>query len=222
MNRKERETQLRRNIIIEAAEELFLHQGYDHTSMEEIAHKSEFSKGTLYNYFNSKEDLYLAIAIKAYKILIDLTKQFTQNKKPGMEQIKQIGYAYYKFTKSYPNYANIFHEVAIKIPDIESKPKKEQSQFDKEYLSMSHEYRDIFISILRNAMKNGALRTDKDPNLIGFVLSRLANNLIKDLKRNKHVIKSFKLEEDEIIDFVFEIIEEGLKPREKKNEKKLL
>ena len=30
---------------------------------------------------------------------------------------------------------------------------------------------------------------------------------------SKHNVKAFKLEEDEIIDFVFEIIEEGLKPR---------
>lgn len=222
MSRKERETQLRRNIIIEAAEQLFLHQGYDNTSMEEIAHKSEFSKGTLYNYFNSKEDLYLAIATKAYGILLDLTKERTQNEQPGMNQIKQIGYAYYKFTKSYPNYANIFHDVAIKVPDIESKPEEEQSEFEKEYLSMSHEYRDIFISILMNAMKVGALRTDKEPNLIGFVLSRLTNSLIKDLMHSKHAVKAFKLEEDDIIDFVFEIIEEGLKPRENKNEKNTL
>lgn len=217
MSRKERETQLRRNIIIEAAEKFFLNQGYDNTSMDEIAHASEFSKGTLYNYFNSKEDLYLAIAKKAYEILIELTKNFTQNEEPGMRQIKQIGYAYYEFTKKYPKYATVFHDIAIKIPDIESKPKKEQSQFEKEYLSMSYIYRDIFLSILEKAIKVGALRADKSPFLIAFVLSRLTNSLIKDLMHSKHIIKAFKLEEDEIVDFVFEIMEDGLKPREKAN-----
>ena len=217
MSRKERETQLRRNIIIEAAEKLFLNQGYENTSMDEIAHASEFSKGTLYNYFNSKEDLYLAIAKKAYEILIELTKKFTQNKELGMPQIKQIGYAYYEFTKKYPKYATVFHDIAMKIPDIESKPKKEQTQFEKEYLSMSYVYRDIFLSILEKAIKIGALRADKSPFLIAFVLSRLTNSLIKDLMHSKHIVKAFKLEEDEIVDFVFEIMEDGLKPREKAN-----
>lgn len=217
MSRKERETQLRRNIIIEAAEKLFLNQGYENTSMDEIAHISEFSKGTLYNYFNSKEDLYLAIAKKAYEILIELTKKFTQNKELGMPQIKQIGYAYYEFTKKYPKYATVFHDIAMKIPDIESKPKKEQTQFEKEYLSMSYVYRDIFLSILEKAIKIGALRADKSPFLIAFVLSRLTNSLIKDLMHSKHIVKAFKLEEDEIVDFVFEIMEDGLKPREKAN-----
>ena len=218
-SRKEREAQLRRNIIIEAAEKLFLNQGYENTSMDEIAHASEFSKGTLYNYFNSKEDLYLAISKKAYEILIELTKKFTQNEEPGMPQIKQIGYAYYEFTKKYPKYATVFHDIAIKIPDIESKPKKEQSQFEKEYLSMSYNYRDIFLSILEQAIKIGALRTDKSPFLIAFVLSRLTNSLIKDLMHNQHIVKAFKLEEDEIVDFVFEIMEDGLKPRENANKK---
>ena len=219
MSRKERETQLRRNIIIEAAEKLFLNQGYENTSMDEIAHASEFSKGTLYNYFNSKEDLYLAIAKKAYEILIELTKKFTQNKELGMPQIKQIGYAYYEFTKKYPKYATVFHDIAMKIPDIESKPKKEQTQFEKEYLSMSYVYRDIFLSILEKAIKIGALRADKSPFLIAFVLSRLTNSLIKDLMHSKHIVKAFKLEEDEIVDFVFEIMEDGLKPRENANKK---
>jgi AcrR family transcriptional regulator len=220
MSRKERETRLRRNIIIEAAEELFLHQGYDNTSMEEIAHKSEFSKGTLYNYFNSKEDLYLAIAAKAYGILIDLTNKSTQNQQSGMDQIKQIGYAYYEFTKKFPNFANIFHDVAILIPDIENKPKNDQSKFEKEYISMSHVYQDIFMKILENAIKAGAIRTDKSPFLIGFVLSRLTNSLIKDLMHSKHIVKTFQLQEDDIVDFVFEIMEDGLKPREKVNNKK--
>ena len=219
MSRKERETQLRRNIIIDAAEELFLHQGYDHTSMEEIAHKSEFSKGTLYNYFNSKEDLFLAIATKAYEILIELTNEFAQKEEPGMNQIKELGYAYYEFTKSYPNYANIFHDVTIKLPNIETKLEKNLSQLEIEYHNMSHTYRDIFLSVLKNSIEVGALRTDKKPNLIAFVLSKLTNSLIKDLMHSKHVVKAFDLDEQEIVDFVFEIIEEGLKPREQKNQK---
>lgn len=32
---------------------------------------------------------------------------------------------------------------------------------------------------------------------------------------SKHNIKAFKLEQDEIVDFAFEIIEDGLKPRKK-------
>ena len=40
ISRKERETQLRRQIILEAAEKMFLSEGYEETTMDEIANES--------------------------------------------------------------------------------------------------------------------------------------------------------------------------------------
>ena len=59
--RKAREKLARQQDILAAARELFLRQGYHETILEEIARHAEFGKGTIYNYFSSKEDLFLAI-----------------------------------------------------------------------------------------------------------------------------------------------------------------
>lgn len=59
--RKAREKLARQQDILAAARELFLRQGYHETTLEEIARHAEFGKGTIYNYFSSKEDLFLAI-----------------------------------------------------------------------------------------------------------------------------------------------------------------
>ncbi len=48
----------RRRAILDVASEVFLAQGYAATSMSEIAAKLGGSKGTLYNYFRSKEELF--------------------------------------------------------------------------------------------------------------------------------------------------------------------
>src|ERR1700722_19260332 len=50
----------KRRAIIEVAREAFLARGYAATSMSEIAAKLGGSKGTLYNYFRSKEELFSA------------------------------------------------------------------------------------------------------------------------------------------------------------------
>jgi AcrR family transcriptional regulator len=47
--------------IIQAAIESFAQTGYDRTKMEDIAKRLGLSKGTIYLYFKSKEDLFLAI-----------------------------------------------------------------------------------------------------------------------------------------------------------------
>ena len=49
--------------ILESALELFASEGYDGTSMQMIALKSDVSKGNLYNYFNSKQDLLEGVLI---------------------------------------------------------------------------------------------------------------------------------------------------------------
>src|ERR1041385_4661937 len=51
----------KRRQIIEGAREVFLTQGVDAASMNDIARKAGVSKGTLYVYFKNKEDLFEAI-----------------------------------------------------------------------------------------------------------------------------------------------------------------
>src|SRR5271154_2739793 len=50
----------KRRAILDVASEVFLVQGYAATSMSEIAARVGGSKGTLYNYFRSKEELFSA------------------------------------------------------------------------------------------------------------------------------------------------------------------
>ena len=52
----------KRRQIIEGARQVFLAQGFDAASMGEIARTSGVSKGTLYVYFASKEDLFQVVA----------------------------------------------------------------------------------------------------------------------------------------------------------------
>lgn len=213
--RREREKEQRRLDIIDAAERLFLSQGFETTTMKQIANEAEYSKGTLYNYYNSKDELYVAIGIKAYSLIIEYTKQFITKEKPGIKQLIAVGYAYYEFTKVYPNYASIFHDIALKLPDIASKPKNRLSEVEKEYLDLSNTYRDIFINVLSDAVKSKAIRADKSPNMIAYILSTLTRGLVEDLMHSKdNVKKAFNLEPDEVVDFAFNIIGEGLKPRE--------
>src|SRR5215469_17681609 len=51
----------RREAIVSIAHEVFLSNGYAGTSMSAIATKLGGSKGTLYNYFCSKEELFAAV-----------------------------------------------------------------------------------------------------------------------------------------------------------------
>ncbi len=61
LSRREKERLRHRDEILGAALSLFSKNGYHNVSMHEIAQKSEFAVGTVYKFFENKEDLYKAL-----------------------------------------------------------------------------------------------------------------------------------------------------------------
>jgi TetR/AcrR family transcriptional regulator len=62
--RREREKLRQRQEMLAAAFDLFSQKGYHKVSMHEIAGKAEFAIGTLYRFFENKEDLYKALVLE--------------------------------------------------------------------------------------------------------------------------------------------------------------
>jgi AcrR family transcriptional regulator len=70
-----------RSRIIQSAIECFSKNGFDRTRMDEISLLADLSKGTLYNYFDNKEDLFNAICEDSLDLLkIQLDQLFTKNR----------------------------------------------------------------------------------------------------------------------------------------------
>lgn len=66
---KMRETSKKK--IMDTAFELFAERGYYQTSIAEVAAKAQVSKGLIYNYFESKEALLLALVQKSFDKIVD-------------------------------------------------------------------------------------------------------------------------------------------------------
>ena len=76
-----------RAAIMDTALELFAHNGYYGTSMERIAKKCGISKGLIYNYFRSKDDLLKSIFDNGMNIIKQLMMDTFQEKKTPQEQL---------------------------------------------------------------------------------------------------------------------------------------
>jgi len=64
LTRRERDKQRQRQEILDTALALFSEKGYHNVSMHEIAAKAEFAIGTLYKFFQNKEDLYKTLVLE--------------------------------------------------------------------------------------------------------------------------------------------------------------
>lgn len=63
--RRERDLRRREDLILDAAEDLLLAHGYLGLNLDRLAERVEYSKGTLYNHFETKEDIVLTLASRS-------------------------------------------------------------------------------------------------------------------------------------------------------------
>src|SRR6516164_1725613 len=60
----------RKRDILDAARMVFSQKGYAHAAVEDVAEETRIAKGTLYLYFKSKEELYLAALISDLEAML--------------------------------------------------------------------------------------------------------------------------------------------------------
>lgn len=91
-------TDERREAIVEAATEVFREKGYERASMAAIAARVGGSKATLYSYFKSKEELFVAAMIEAVEEQGQVLVEMLDPTAPDMEHVLlHFGEAYIEF-----------------------------------------------------------------------------------------------------------------------------
>ncbi len=93
---KEKERELRKEIIIEAAQKVFSEKTYDKASMQEIATQAGMAKSSIYTYFPNQEALFVEAAYKGTSVFIDdLEKNLPKKSKLQVQYIIQSFLDYY-------------------------------------------------------------------------------------------------------------------------------
>jgi AcrR family transcriptional regulator len=69
---QERRRQHTRDLLLDAAEEVFATRGFEGASLEEIADKAGYTRGAIYKHFGSKEELFLAVNYRFNESYLDV------------------------------------------------------------------------------------------------------------------------------------------------------
>jgi AcrR family transcriptional regulator len=219
--RKEKEKQIRRNDIIDAAEKVIFSKGYDLATMDDIAKEAEFSKRTVYIYFNSKEQLYFEIMVRGYKILIEMIETSVKDAecKNSLDKIKQIGRVLYNFNNEYPDYfkAIMSYENGEKdfvngIPD-ESR---------EECYSLGEKMFGYLTSALAGGIEEGVIRNELDIINTAIVLWSCTIGLFSTLTKKRNYIEHYhKRNSEELLFDGLDMLIESIQNKNggRKNEK---
>jgi AcrR family transcriptional regulator len=95
-NRKQREKEEMRQLILSAARSLFLEKGYYDTSIRNIAEKIEYSPGTIYLYFKEKDEIFHSLHEEGFRKLTAVMLPLQHVEDP-FERLKALGKVYMDF-----------------------------------------------------------------------------------------------------------------------------
>jgi AcrR family transcriptional regulator len=88
--RRERERLMRRQEIIDAARIVFARKGFSTATLDDVAERAEFGKGTLYNYFINKEALFASVVEDSFQKIQTIAEETLKSDRPFEEKIREF------------------------------------------------------------------------------------------------------------------------------------
>jgi AcrR family transcriptional regulator len=122
-HRREREKEQRRNAILRAARREFFEKGFRSVTVDSIARRSELSKGAIYLYFKSKEEIYAQILLRDIDKFHDRVKSLLDTSKSASENLRQFAEVYAAFFLSDRELFRIFMNFMIQHNPVNFTPK---------------------------------------------------------------------------------------------------
>lgn len=203
-DRKKREKELRQKDIIDTAEKLFFKKGYENVTMGDIAEKTELARSTLYLYFKNKKEIYLVISIRATEILNNMFEEYYLKGQTGIEKVKMLMTAFYKFYKEYPDYYDV-NWSSYKILIDHNLPKM------KEVKKIRMKSFSLFGRALQEGMKDKSIRSDIDPVKANLVLASSMQNVFNLPPTIKLHMENNNLTHEELIYYTRDMMIHSLK-----------
>lgn len=193
----------KRTLIEDVAIEEFLNYGYDNASINRIVAAASIAKGSFYQYFENKEDLFLHL----FTVLANAKMEFLS---PIMLHPEDYSFIQYleelyrqgiQFTVSYPK--------AAKLNNLYSKYRDHSIM--KELMGKNQEAaNEFFENLLQLAIERGEIRADIDKKLITFLLTQLNYAISEYFLKENTIEKSNESNYLDLVDKLLDLIKNGI------------
>lgn len=107
--RREREKEARKRQILAAARTLLFKKGIQATSINQIARTAELGVGTIYFYYQSKEEIFYSLQEEGLEIFFRAIDAIGRANTPPDEKLRETGLAYLRFSSEQKDYFDIIN-----------------------------------------------------------------------------------------------------------------
>ena len=139
----------RRETILVSAAKLFGQVGYDKCSMRDISDATNVSKGTLYHYFKTKQEIYDAIFLNTLRRMVDFVSGAVDSEDGARRKLE-------KFFRAHAEYFDAhyweFNATMLGLAGVSS------SEMRHEAIVQRDRYEDIVRQVIRAGIESGEFK----------------------------------------------------------------
>nr|BCX00460.1 MAG: TetR family transcriptional regulator [Bacteroidota bacterium] len=203
LSRREREKQQRRAELLAAARQIFAERGYEGATLEEIAHRAQLGKGTVYNYFSSKQELFFSILDEVYEKALRLAEATMVGQLPLQEKYRQY------MLQSIQLFQENLDLFRILIKEGQRLLLEASQREEGRYWMHRHQQ---LVAILRRpleeAIQRGQIRPLSPDGVVYMILGAVHHYMMLAARQEEPIPPP-----GELADFVISVLFEGLLPR---------
>jgi AcrR family transcriptional regulator len=202
--REEKKAESRRRIL-ESARDVFFRDSFMQANLDEVAEKAGVAKGTLYRYFESKAELYVAVLAHNGAIFEEKMRETLDESLAAPEQVRRTARFYFDHYVGNRDYFQIFWAIENQpvIGDLPQSVVDEVSKLWERCLT-------IIAGTIQRGIDEGAFRAC-DAWEVANLLWTVGNGLIQsDRSATRRMLRRAEL--DTAFEDAVEIILRGLQP----------
>lgn len=141
--------------IIEAATRVFARRGFYQAKVSEIAREAGVADGTIYLYFENKDDILISLFEEQMKLVLSNMREQVAAAESPAEKIKRFALCHLKLIEQNKDMAEI---IQVEL--------RQSSKFMKSYKNEHFaEYLDLIAEIVREGQREGLFKKDVVPDL---------------------------------------------------------
>ncbi len=162
----------RRTQILAAAAKVFNEHGFAGATVDEVASQANISKGSVYNYFKSKQDLFVQV----------FTESFTQDEQEMASHLTEptttAGKIDMVFDEWYGRFGKYTQEGALVLEFWLWAARQGDSVLTETFHNLYVRWRERISAIITEGLANGELRADLDPQIAATTIMASMDGLV--------------------------------------------
>ncbi|MCK4856712.1 MAG: TetR/AcrR family transcriptional regulator [candidate division Zixibacteria bacterium] len=153
----------RKEMILDAALEIFSRHGYERSDVDAIARQAGIGKGTIYRHFPSKQKLFLALVDRGYELLKERMKLVPRLRDSLQQAFRRGMESHANFFIENPKYYRV---MMLELPDY-------RLRIGGDIMRRHQRYIQPLVKGIKTRIKNGQIEKI-DPEFAAFVLAAMS------------------------------------------------